>query len=192
MQFGLVADWRWPSGLPTPRLPVRHLTTGGPSLGSLCCQRSAPDWPTHLASRLSAVVLYTQANGEPKTVQKIASLPGVTEETTSIPRVPELDVQAKWADMHEDNLRLRRHQHQSEILAIQHLTISQYSKVCYGIQGFSTDLVRPSQHKPAFGNTSPSTSPDTLTVSAGFRLTSRGHHRRSRLIGLPFGTGGRP
>ena len=41
-----------------------------------------------------------------------------------------------------DGRRLRRHPHSTEILAYQHLAISQYSKISYRFQGFKTDLLQ--------------------------------------------------
>jgi hypothetical protein len=52
------------------------------------------------------------------------------------------------------NLRLRRHSLNTEILAIQHLTVSKHSKNSQELQGFTTDLLQPAAHSPVSGETS--------------------------------------
>jgi len=61
MQFGLVADSRWPFGLPTPRLTIRHLTLDGCLWALFPPSAPAPAWPPHLLPGLSPVVLYEEA-----------------------------------------------------------------------------------------------------------------------------------
>ena len=90
------------------------------------------------------------------------------------------------------NFRLRRLPYHAEIPAKQHLTISKYSRICYGFQALNAAKLQPRSATPQPREKPGCPSRTALTVPAGCRSPSPGQSDRSNLGGLPSPTGGQP